>query len=43
MNFLDLILDDIIEVINKNLIEAQSNERKKKKRDERESKQRKNE
>ncbi len=31
MNFLDLLPDDIIEVINKNLIEAQNNERRKEK------------
>jgi hypothetical protein len=29
MNFLDLLPDDIIEVINKHLIDAQTNERRK--------------
>ena len=31
MNFLDLLPDDIIEVINKNLIEAQKNKGRKEK------------
>ena len=38
MNSLDLLPHDLIEVINKNLIEAQNNERKKEKKDKRNSK-----
>ena len=41
MNFLDLLPDDIIEVINKHLIEAINNERKKEKKRRKEIKKRK--
>jgi hypothetical protein len=43
MNFLDLLRDDLIEHINKHLIEAQNNERKKEKKKRKKIKKEKNE
>ena len=43
MNFLDLLPDDLIEVINKHLIESDINERRKERKKERKFKKRKNE
>ncbi len=43
MNFLDLLPDDLIEKINKSLIEAEKNKEEKHEKDERKFKKRKNE